>query len=72
MGASPRGERFGATRTVQSGGGVSAVHIFGYLLLLATGFQAGRMACSWGELGAADDGGGDSPCLLYTSPSPRD
>lgn len=56
MGASRGEARIGATRATQSGGSLSTLHLLGYLLLLATGFQAGRMACTWGELG--DDGGG--------------
>lgn len=55
MGASPR---FGS-RSAQPGGGVSMLHLLGYLILLVTGFQAGRMACSWGELGG--DVSMDSP-----------
>jgi len=37
-------------RDARAGGGPSGIHLLGYLLLLLTGFQAGRMACSWGTL----------------------
>ncbi|KAJ1625924.1 hypothetical protein T492DRAFT_1147097, partial [Pavlovales sp. CCMP2436] len=51
MGASPRSQ-------TAPGGGVSMMHLFGYMILLLTGFQAGRMACSGGDFAGE---GSESP-----------